>query len=189
MSAEFKIIKTEFAAGLITNTILVSNGQGDFAIVDPNGKFDLKVRPRAVYLTHGHYDHVSAANDFDAPVYMSDLDIPVVKNFSNQILEMAGFAPMQATQNLPGEEIEFLPNLPAKLIKTPGHTPGGICFYFERQRVLLTGDFIFAGGYIGRTDMPYGDHNEMIKSLEKFRALNLPRGVLVIPGHGETFNL
>ena len=67
------------------------------------------------------------------------------------------------------------------MIPTPGHTPGGVCYYLAQEKLLLSGDTLFAGS-IGRTDFPGGDMTAMLESLK--RLMELPDDTLVVPGHG-----
>ena len=75
-----------------------------------------------------------------------------------------------------------LPNLSAEVLHTPGHTEGSICLHFAPQRLLLAGDTLFAGS-IGRTDLPGGNPQKILRSLRD-RLLVLPDETRVIPGHG-----
>jgi glyoxylase-like metal-dependent hydrolase (beta-lactamase superfamily II) len=68
-----------------------------------------------------------------------------------------------------------------KIIETPGHTLGSICYLMD-DKILFSGDTLFNGS-IGRTDFPNGDYNKMVKSLNKLK--NLPGYIIVYPGHGE----
>ena len=68
-------------------------------------------------------------------------------------------------------------------IPTPGHTPGGVCYFFPQEKLLLSGDTLFAGS-IGRTDLPGGDMATLMRSLDSLRSL--PEDTVVIPGHGMT---
>jgi len=75
-----------------------------------------------------------------------------------------------------------LATLPAQVLHTPGHTPGSICLLFPDHHLLLAGDTLFAGS-IGRTDLPGGDGQQILKSLRE-RLLVLPDSTHVVPGHG-----
>ena len=73
-----------------------------------------------------------------------------------------------------------------KVLSTPGHTPGSICIYNEQEKVLISGDTIFAFGGYGRTDMAGGDEALIMKSLARLHK-EIPQGTYVFPGHDETF--
>ena len=68
-----------------------------------------------------------------------------------------------------------------QVLHTPGHTPGSVCFYFPKEKVLLSGDTLFQMGY-GRTDLPGGNYSQLINSLNCL--FELPSDVQVYPGHG-----
>ncbi|HPI31987.1 MAG TPA: MBL fold metallo-hydrolase, partial [candidate division Zixibacteria bacterium] len=71
-----------------------------------------------------------------------------------------------------------------RVLATPGHSPGGVCYLDERAGVLFTGDTLFWGS-IGRTDLPGGSHTQLIRSI-RAKILTLPDGVICYPGHGPT---
>jgi glyoxylase-like metal-dependent hydrolase (beta-lactamase superfamily II) len=73
-------------------------------------------------------------------------------------------------------------SLSANILHTPGHTEGSVCLYFPAEKLLIAGDTLFAGG-IGRTDLPGGSMEKIMRSLHQ-RVLALPDETLVIPGHG-----
>jgi glyoxylase-like metal-dependent hydrolase (beta-lactamase superfamily II) len=145
---------------------------------------DLKLG--VVVLTHSHFDHISALTQVldgrEVPVYMHKAD------------EAFAFSPMNSMPPYPqtqkpgtlnldkndGDQIEC-GGLTARLIATPGHTPGGWCLYFEDHGVLVAGDTLFAGS-VGRTDLPGGDWNTLSESLQKLK--KLPDSTRVICGHG-----
>ena len=86
----------------------------------------------------------------------------------------------QKPRNLvPLDNLEGLEGL--EILETPGHTPGGVCYYCPKDKLLLSGDTLFAGS-VGRTDLPGGDMATLMDSLRKLTAL--PDDTLVIPGHG-----
>ena len=77
--------------------------------------------------------------------------------------------------------------LETEVIHTPGHTPGSICLLFPKQELLLAGDTLFAGS-VGRTDLPGGDSQALLRSIHT-RLMPLPESTLVVPGHGEETTL
>lgn len=144
--------------------------------------------PEAILLTHGHIDHilgVKALQDrFGIPVYMHpadtvalDYNVRMAQRFRMKLPE-GGFdwTPVQDGQVLGLAGMHF------EVIATPGHTPGGVCYLEREQGVLFTGDTLFAGS-IGRTDFPYSEYDDEIRSiLEKL--LPLDPDITILPGHG-----
>ena len=140
--------------------------------------------PAAVLLTHAHFDHITAIADLqravpDLPVFVHPADRPMFGHPFNQLAgEYASIgvpAHLRDTDDLAGE----LPGV--AVLHTPGHTPGGVCYHFPAERLLLSGDTLFAGS-IGRTDFPGGSLARMMDSLRLL--MTLPDETLVIPGHG-----
>jgi len=74
-------------------------------------------------------------------------------------------------------------NSTLSVIETPGHTPGSVCFYDEKNKILISGDTLFRGS-VGRTDLPGGDMNKLMNSLKKL--MELPDETVVYSGHGPT---
>lgn len=146
-----------------------------------------KLEAAAYYLTHGHVDHVSALSDMlakkPAPVAIHPAEAEWMFGIWNR---MPPFYPGAARHK--GEEIPLSDGmeldhggLVCRVIHTPGHTPGCVCFHFEKENALFTGDTLFAGS-IGRTDFPMSDPRLMKQSLSKLK--NLPPAVQIHPGHG-----
>lgn len=180
-----------------TNSVLVSVG-GDAVIFDAWGNtIDWEklletrgLRLRAIYSTHGHGDHISAAptlaEKYDVPWYMNSED-NVLIGWSNGLLKYFGLPLIEGNYRQPTDieagVIEVLPGIDVEIIETPGHTPGGVAYYFPDFGVLLTGDTLFRDS-IGRYDLPGGDVNALLQSVAKLYEMNFPDETFVVHGHG-----
>jgi glyoxylase-like metal-dependent hydrolase (beta-lactamase superfamily II) len=138
-------------------------------------------------ITHGHMDHVSGLAEmtrtFPAPVSIHPLDESWAFSHLNQALPYYD-SPERPTKIerllADGQHYEDA-GLRYEIIATPGHSPGGVCFYFPDEKVIFTGDTLFLGT-IGRTDLDGSDEKLMKKSLA--RLAKLPDDTAVYPGHG-----
>lgn len=133
-----------------------------------------------VLLTHAHFDHIGAipgikARFPDAPVYVHPSDEVMFGHPFNRL------PPEYPSFPKPAGVVDARKFPLAEVIETPGHTPGGVCYYFKEDGVLLSGDTLFAGS-VGRTDFPGGSMTTLVESLKKLKAL--PDSTKVIPGHG-----
>ena len=139
--------------------------------------------PAAILLTHAHFDHIGAIPALqkafpDLPVCVHANDVKVISHPMNQL--PPDYPPIARPQNLTSlDKLETLDGL--EVLDTPGHTPGGVCYFFKNMRLLLSGDTLFAGS-VGRTDLPGGDMATLMDSLRKLT--DLPDETLVVPGHG-----
>lgn len=139
-----------------------------------------------IVLTHGHFDHLSAVNEIAAaypvPVYLHAEDAAWAFTPANA---MPPYRPTARPATLVAEKRDgdelACGGLTARLIHTPGHTPGGWCLYFEAEKLLVAGDTLFAGS-VGRTDLPGGSWEALQASLRRLKAL--PDDTRVICGHG-----
>lgn len=180
-----------------TNSVLVSVGD-DAVIFDAWGRADewtnllreRKLNLRAVYSTHGHPDHISAAPDlsggFGVPWYLNSSDWNLI-GWGNELLEYFGIAPITgdappATDLTPGE-YEILDGIKMHAIAAPGHSAGGMAFWFPGFNILLTGDTLFRDG-VGRYDFPGGDAHALRRSISEIYNMNLPDETFVVHGHG-----
>ena len=145
---------------------------------------------RQIVVTHAHIDHVGGAAQLrkltGAPVLMNQQDLGLLGMMQMQAGWLGVPTPEVAPPDASAEDglAVGLATLPAQVLHTPGHTPGSICllFHFNNQHLLLAGDTLFAGS-IGRTDLPGGDGQQILRSLRE-RLLVLPDATRVVPGHG-----
>lgn len=148
-----------------------------------------KLTPAAVILTHGHIDHIAGVETLrekfpSIHVYIHKLDTEMLINANVNLSLMAGnpFTARKADYFLDeGDTIEKA-GVKLRVIHTPGHTPGGICLYSEKDGVFFAGDTIFAGS-IGRTDFPASSTKHLLEGIKK-KLLTLPKDTVVYPGHG-----
>ena len=177
-----------------TNTYIFSDEKGNTLLVDP-ACYNVSeqqilqncIQPSNLQIlaTHGHLDHLWGAawacRQWHTKVLIFDADIPMVEKMQEQY----DFFGIRATaHSFPIEPLsrENAP-LHAQLLHTPGHTPGSVCLYWEEEKILLSGDTLFNGGY-GRTDLPGGNMQQLLQSLDIL--WRLPSGTQVFPGHGDT---
>ena len=149
----------------------------------------LGVTPEAVLLTHGHFDHMLAAdslrNGYHIPVCVLKEDAELVKvptlNCSEQFLHMS--YGISADEELTdGQVLKYLDGA-LRVIATPGHTEGSCCYYAETENILFSGDTLFQGS-VGRTDLPTGRASQISLSIRE-KLFVLPEHTLVLSGHGE----
>jgi glyoxylase-like metal-dependent hydrolase (beta-lactamase superfamily II) len=140
----------------------------------------------AVILTHGHFDHVMAANMLkkakNTRILIHKKDLYLLKSLRYQlsrfgIEEYVEIEPDGFIED--GDELR-LNDSPIKVIHTPGHTPGSTCLLWEGK--LFSGDTLFRGTF-GRVDLPGGSYDDLVVSMRKL--LDLPNETLVFPGHGD----
>jgi glyoxylase-like metal-dependent hydrolase (beta-lactamase superfamily II) len=178
-----------FETGLYAvNTSIVDCGNGKAYIVDPGAEADRIVQKlsdenlklEACLLTHGHFDHIGAIADLESrlgvfPVYIHPGDFGAFGHPFNQM------PPEYPPAKTPSDMRDCRLFEAAKVIETPGHTPGGVCYLFEEEKTLFSGDTLFAGS-IGRTDFVGGSMTALVESLTKLK--ELADDIKVIPGHG-----
>ena len=151
---------------------------------------DNNLKIKHLLCTHAHFDHI-LGNAFIYKTYQVVPEChPADKNLHSGLAEqVAIFLGENYTKEIPsvgkmlneGDSIEFGTHL-FSVIHTPGHTPGGVCFYCSEEKVIFTGDSLFQMS-IGRTDFPGGNYRELIESLNT-KIMTLPEDVQVYPGHG-----
>lgn len=149
----------------------------------------LGVTPEAVLLTHGHFDHMLAAeslkNGYQIPICVAKGDAELLQhpdmNCSQQFLHMS--YSISADEELEdGQNLRFL-NGAFSVITTPGHTKGSCCYYAKNENILFSGDTLFQES-VGRTDLPTGSASTLVTSIRE-KLFVLPENTLVLSGHGD----
>ena len=186
-------IKSRAIGALAANCYIIEAPGGVIAI-DPGddtaaiAEFVVK-SPDAIILTHGHFDHTLGAAALKArsgaKIYIGAEDAPMLKDAGLCLAQDFGagaFTPVEADVLLEAGSIEIC-GMRFEVIKTPGHTKGGISLYCAEEGFIFTGDTLFERGY-GRTDFAGGSMMELVASLRRLFAL--PDNIRVFPGHGDS---
>lgn len=184
------------------NCYLLWDETGEAALVDCGAFFEEDrnsirnfieehhLQVRLHLLTHGHFDHIFGAqfvyDTYGLQPQMATTEVTTYLSAAEQVRmllhrELPISLPPTGTLLADGDTVKFGRQV-FQVIYTPGHTPGGVCYYNEKEQLLLSGDSLFQGS-IGRTDFPGGDGQLLISQLRN-RILTLPETVRVLPGHG-----
>lgn len=144
---------------------------------------------KKILLTHGHFDHIAGASfvskNWDLEIFVNDADLDHIRR-APQYGSIFGWDIKPLENNKirtinHGEEVVF-GNSKLNILHTPGHTKGGVVYVSHEDKIAITGDTLFAGS-IGRTDLPGGDYDELIYSLNN-KVLVLGNDYKVYAGHG-----
>lgn len=190
-------IRTTIVGPFEVNCYLAWDDQtGDAAIIDPGADEQLIIRsveqakctPRAILLTHGHGDHIAAVdpvkNHYNIPLYVGDGEEELLANPDANVSALIGMpiiAPAPDVK-LKDEDVVSLGSLRFTVLATPGHSPAGVCYLYEREGILFCGDTLFQGS-IGRADLPGSSMPLLLQSI-RTKILTLPDSVVCYPGHG-----
>ncbi len=165
------------------------------AVVDPGGDLE-KIRGAVdaagcsvewVLLTHGHFDHVFYAQDvsrlYSAKIAIHPADAALMNDtldIAECFYDLGEYKPAEPDKLLSDGDVIEIGGLQIRVMHTPGHSPGGVCY--DCGTVVFTGDTLFAGS-VGRTDFPGGSMQQLVSSI-KNKLFVLDDSVIVLPGHG-----
>ena len=194
-----KLMVENMVLGRLENNCyyLHKEGEKETIMVDPSTKADhiyetLKekgLEVKAIFITHGHFDHMMATNELkelfgDVTIYAGRKETILLEDPKMNHSVLIGKPYVIKADVLVKDDDEIsVGSMKCKVIETPGHSIGGVCFYFEEDGVLISGDTLFFES-VGRTDFPTGSHVELISSIKK-KLLSLPDETTVCPGHNE----
>lgn len=178
-----------------TNCYFLKNKTtGELLIVDPAAEPEeifQKVRemngtPAGILLTHGHYDHILAAEavreEYSIKLYACRAEKSLLADsMANLSAYSGGGCTLQADVWLEDLEVFEAAGFSIQMLHTPGHTVGSCCYYLKDEGILFSGDTLFYGS-VGRTDFPGGSTAQIVRSLHKL-VDNLPQETEVYPGH------
>jgi glyoxylase-like metal-dependent hydrolase (beta-lactamase superfamily II) len=171
------------------------DGSDRALIVDPGDEADkllgaidaLEVTLDGILITHTHFDHIGAvaevARATGAEVWVPEIEAFVLEDI-NRYVPWPGFGPFEnhkAEHTLSGGEKLELAGFEIDVLSTPGHSPGHVTFSIPDETAIFSGDVLFQQS-IGRTDLPYGDHDRLMESI-RMLVDTLPAETAVYPGH------
>lgn len=187
---------------LCSNTYIVGEKNEPCLIIDlgcPNDRIIKYVKENhsmcaGILLTHGHFDHIRGLEkfleEFNCTVFIDEKDEEMLINPRLNCSKMSGENVSFDIKNLylldDEDEINFINKYYIKVIETPFHTEGSVCYLLKSENALFSGDTLFKGS-IGRSDLPTGNSKEINKSLKKL--INLDKNLNIYPGHGEVTTL
>lgn len=195
-------LKQLIVGSLGTNCYLMLNSDTkEIIAVDPGGS-PMKIQQtieemdgklKTILLTHGHFDHILAIPELldayeDVKVYAcaaeEDLLASPAKNCTSMIGRSCIIEPDVVVRD--GDKLD-LAGIQIEVIATPGHTKGSCCYYLPEEKILLSGDTMFAES-VGRTDLPTGNMGELVRSIRRLIEM-LPGETIVYPGHAHSTSI
>ena len=167
-------------------TLIVDPGDNAKQLADRIRQEELK--PVAVLLTHGHFDHAGGAaelaREFQIPVYAHENEKETLEDPKLNVSWMMGKEEHFSADEFVADEQELdLAGFHIRVLHTPGHTVGGCCYYLPYEDVVFSGDTLFCMS-VGRTDFPKGSMASIVRSIKE-KLMVLPERTIVYPGHND----
>lgn len=184
-----------------TNSYIVQDEKTkETMVIDPAGNVNeisemlgaLHASVKYILLTHCHGDHIAGAKELKerhgGKILIHIEDEPGLKDPMINLSDYIGLGTitLEADSRLNDNDLIHIGDIEFKVIHTPGHTKGGICLYLEDEKILFSGDTIFRGTW-GRTDLPTGNFEAVIKSITE-KIMILPEDTIIYPGHRKINN-
>lgn len=188
-------VKSYCVGAMQTNCYLAINtSRKELVLIDPGDSSDLLAEkiaksgcvPVAILLTHGHFDHAGAAEEmakrYGVKVYAHEDEEETLGDPHRNVSELMGRMERYHADVFvrDGQTLE-LAGFSIRVLHTPGHTPGGCCYYIPEEDVLFSGDTLFCQS-VGRTDFPGGSMSQLVRGIRE-KLLVLPDSTKVYPGH------
>jgi len=184
-----------------TNCYIIYQGEEKEAvIIDPGDDagyiadmlLQKNLVPKVILLTHGHYDHLRAAEElsliYNAKIYVDRKDKFLIERTEKVLLKYSKDNKInKISVDFFGEKEVELGKIKLTIIPTPGHTPGSVSFYLESTNIAFIGDLCFSDGSLGEYRHPYSRKNNILASIKSL--LKISKNLFVYPGHGEEFFL
>lgn len=188
-------IQSYTVSAFATNCYFVINADTkEMLVIDPGDNAGMlaerirqqSLKPSAILLTHGHLDHAGAAEElakeFEIKIYAFEKEKETLESTRINLTSAFGAGKVyHADEFLKDNQNVHLIGCEITVLHTPGHTPGGCCYYFPEEQILFSGDTLFCQS-VGRTDFPGGSSSALIRSIREKLAV-LPEEVRVYPGH------